>query len=44
MGVPEPTDQQADDGVDALDEAEVDEMIERVRRWLFEGGPDPSPP
>jgi hypothetical protein len=44
MGEQRPAERPADDQHDPSDDVPVDELIERIRRWLFEGGPDPSPP
>ena len=38
-----PAEQPADEAIDVPDDVPTDEMVERVRRWLFEGGSDPAP-
>ena len=35
--------QPADERNDAIEVVSIDEMVERVRRWLFEQGNDPTP-
>lgn len=39
----QPAEQSADEATDTTDDVSIDEMVERVRRWLFEGGSDPTP-
>lgn len=47
MGAREPTPEHDEDGVDARalarQDLAVDEVIERVRQWLFEGGSHQPP-